>query len=361
MVLTENPEVRLHLGAVLQAASRATDLVRQILTFSRQQPLERRPIRLLPVVRESLKLLRATIPSTIEFETSLATDSPTVLADASQIHQLLMNLGTNAWHAMKGGTGRLYFRLEKCVVDAEHAAAQPRLRPGVCAHLSVRDTGCGMDGETLRRLFEPFFTTKPVGEGTGLGLAVVHGIMDSHYGVVTVHSRPGEGTVFDLYFPEYVGAPALAPPPKEGPVPRGYGERVLVVDDEEVIVQLIQQTLAVLGYQVDCATKPAAALAMVGADPQRYALVITDQTMPGMTGLYLASQLRQIRPGLPVIMMTGYTAALMAEQVEAAGIRRLLLKPISIHSLGTAVHAVIAIEHGSGEDAPSGLLADAIA
>ena len=212
MTLKENPEVREHLGAVLQAASRATDLVRQILTFSRQQPPERRPIQLRPVVAESLKLLRATIPSTIEFDTSLAADAPTVLADATQIHQILMNLGTNAWHAMKDRTGRLQVKLEKCVVDAAHAATQPRLRPGVYARVSVSDTGCGMDQATLRRIFEPFFTTKPPGEGTGLGLAVVHGIMDSHDGAVTVYSQPGEGTVFHLYFPAHAGEAAARPP-----------------------------------------------------------------------------------------------------------------------------------------------------
>jgi len=350
MVLEGNPEVRAHLGSVLQASSRATDLIRQILTFSRQQPLERRPILLLPVVKESLKLLRSTIPSTVEFELSLATDSPVVLADATQVHQLLMNLGTNAWHAMKDGTGRLQIKLEKCAVNESQAVALPGLRPGIYAHVSVSDTGCGMDEATLRRIFEPFFTTKPPGEGTGLGLAVVHGIMDSHDGVVTVHSRPGEGTRFDLYFPAHVGKAAVPYPAKEGPAPRGHGEQILVVDDEELIAQLIRRALDVLGYRVDCATLPAAALALVRADPQRFALVLTDQTMPGMSGLVLASHLRQIRPGLPVIMMTGYTAALMAEQVEAAGIRQLLLKPITIHSLGVAVHAALTTEHGLAKD-----------
>ena len=343
MILTDNPKVREHLGAVLQASSRAADLVRQILAFSRQQQPDRRPIQLRPVVGESLKLLRATIPSTIEFDTSLATDAPLVLGNATQIHQVLMNLGTNAWHAMKDRTGRLQVTLEKCVVDAAHAATQPRLRPGVYARVSVSDTGCGMDQPTLRRIFEPFFTTKPPGEGTGLGLAVVHGIMDDHDGAVIVYSQPGEGTVFHVYFPAHAGEATVAAA-DEGPVSRGHGERVLFVDDEELLVRLGQRTLTALGYEVEVATQPAAALAMVQADPQRFALVLTDLTMPGMTGLLLASQLLQIRPGLPIILMTGYNASLMSERVKAAGIRQLLLKPISIRSLGAAVQAALSAE-----------------
>ncbi|MDB6166788.1 MAG: hypothetical protein JWQ83_1928, partial [Lacunisphaera sp.] len=201
MSLKGNPEVREYLGAVLQASSRAAGLVRQILTFSRQQPLKRLPVQLRPVVEETFKLLRATIPSTIEFDLVLAADAPVVLADTTQIHQILMNLGTNAWHAMQDGPGRLAVRLERFAVDAELAATAPRLRPGVYARLSVSDSGNGMDAATLRRIFEPFFTTKAPGEGTGLGLAVVHGIMDSHDGAVTVSSHPGAGTVFRLYFP----------------------------------------------------------------------------------------------------------------------------------------------------------------
>ena len=350
LILKENPEVRRHLGAVLQASSRATDLIRQILTFSRQQRPERRLIQLRPVVADTLKLLRATIPATIEFDLSLATDAPTVLADATQIHQVLMNLGTNAWHAMKDRPGRLQVRLERCVVDASLAATQARLRPGVYARLSVSDTGSGMDAATQRRIFEPFFTTKPLGEGTGLGLAVVHGIMDTHDGVVTVYSQPGEGTVFHLYFPAHAGeADSVAV--EEGAVPRGQGQRVLFVDDEELLAHLGEKTLIALGYEVECATLPAVAIAMVRADPSRFALVLTDQTMPGMTGLLLASQLRQIRPGLPVILMTGHAGSLTPERVEAAGVCQLLLKPTTIHSLGTAVHAALSGQprfvHGS--------------
>jgi signal transduction histidine kinase len=340
LILKEDPKVREYLHAVLKAARRASDLVRQILTFSRQQPQERRPIQLAPVMTESLNLLRATIPSTIEFDLLFAPDAPTVLADATQIHQVLMNLGTNAWHAMRDRTGRLQVKLERCVVDEAYAATQRRLRPGVYARVSVSDTGCGMDQATQRRIFEPFFTTKPPGEGTGLGLSVVHGIMNDHDGAATVYSQPGEGTIFHLYFPAYAGEATVAAA-EEGPVSRGHGERVLFVDDEELLVQLGQKTLVELGYEVEITTQPAIALAMVLADPQRIALVLTDQTMPQMTGFALASKLLQIRPGLPIILMTGYSAALTSAQVEAAGIRQLLFKPMTIHSLGTAVHAAL--------------------
>ncbi|HEY5079086.1 MAG TPA: PAS domain S-box protein, partial [Opitutaceae bacterium] len=340
LILTDNPDVREYLGSVLQATTRATVLVRQILAFSRQQPPERHPIQLRAVVAETLELLRATIPTTIEFETSVAADAPAVLADSTQIHQILMNLGTNAWHSMRDHGGRLTVRLERCVVDAERATGQALIRPGTYACVSVSDTGSGMEPHTLRRIFEPFFTTKAPGEGTGLGLAVVQGIMDSHDGAITVESKPGTGTEFRLYFPEHVGEeePAV---PDEQPLARGNGELILFVDDEELLVRMGEETLTALGYRVKGSMKPATALEMVRADPELFSLVVTDQTMPGMTGLLLASEIMQIRPGLPVILTTGYSAALTPERVEAAGIRHVLLKPTNMKSLASAIHGAL--------------------
>ena len=340
MKLKDNPEVLQHLGAVRQAAGRAAGLVRQILTFSSQQPQERRPIQLQPVVVETFDLLRATIPSTIEFDLDLAADAPTVLADATQIHQILMNLGTNAWHAMKDRPGRLQVKLERFTVDAEFAATSVRLRPGLYARLSVSDTGTGMDQATQKRIFEPFFTTKAPGQGTGLGLSVVHGIMDNHDGVITVYSEPGQGTVFHLYFPAHAGE-AIMTQAEEARVPHGRGERILVVDDEETLAQLGRKTLVALGYEVEVTTQPAAALALVRSDPTRYALIVTDQTMPGMTGVDLAAQLRLIRPDLPVILMTGYAASLAVEQAGATNVRQVLLKPATVHALASAVQAAL--------------------
>jgi PAS domain S-box-containing protein len=336
-----NPEVRDYLGAVLKAGQRAAALVRQILAFSRRETLERAPIQLRPIVTECVDLLRATIPATVEISTSLAADAPIVLADATQIHQILMNLGTNAWQAMKSGSGAIRFRLERLMVDAALAATQPRLRPGNYARISVTDTGSGMDQATLRRIFEPFFTTKPQGEGTGLGLSVVHGIMESHDGAISVYSQPGEGTVFHLYFPAHVGQEAGSADLTVGPVPRGNGERILLVDDEELLVNMGREALKGLGYLAESTTRPADALAQIRADPSRFALMVTDQTMPGMTGLALAEEVRLIRPELPIMLMTGYSGSLMPERIESAGIRQLLLKPATLHALGTAVHDVL--------------------
>ncbi|HEY4989284.1 MAG TPA: ATP-binding protein, partial [Opitutaceae bacterium] len=327
--MQDDAQAREHLRSVRVAIGRATDLVRQILTFSRQQPFERRPTALPPIVAETLKLLRASIPSTVEFKTEFATNVPMVLADSTQIHQIVMNLGTNAWQAMKDHAGRLEVKLDRYVVDTAFAAMQPKLRPGVYARLSIRDTGSGMDPATLGRIFEPFFTTKPVGEGTGLGLAVVHGIMDNHDGAITAYSALGEGTIFHLYFPEYLGAPAEVAV-DEKKVPRGQGERIVLVDDEELLTTLGQQALTGLGYEVETATRPEVAIEMVRASPGRFALVLTDQTMPGMTGLVLARRLKEIQPGLPVILMTGNNISISPAKLREAGVTQVLLKPHSL-------------------------------
>jgi PAS domain S-box-containing protein len=334
--MRDNARIGEHLRAVRVATDRATDLVRQILTFSRQQPFERRPTNLAPIVSETLKLLRASIPSTVEFKTEFATNAPMVLADSTQIHQIIMNLGTNAWQAMKDQTGRLEVKLDRCVVDAAFASMQPKLRPGVYARLSISDTGSGMDPATLGRIFEPFFTTKPVGKGTGLGLAVVHGIMDNHDGAITAYSAVGEGTMFQLYFPEYLGAPAEVAVDEET-VPRGQGQRIILVDDEELLTTLGKLALTNLGYEVETAARPEAAIQMVSASPGRFKLVLTDLTMPGMTGLVLARHLKEIQPGLPVILMTGNNISVSPAKLREAGITQVLLKPHSLHALGTAV------------------------
>jgi PAS domain S-box-containing protein len=340
LILQDNPEVRSHLEVAQQAAGRAADLVRQILAFSRREPQERKVIDLQPIVADSLKLLRAVIPATVELKSRLAHDAPTVLANPNQIHQVLMNLGINAWQAMKDRPGQLDVILERWEVDAVQAAQQPQLRPGIYARLSFRDTGTGMDPSTLPRIFEPFFTTKQPGEGTGLGLAVVHGIMDSHDGTVTVGSTLGKGTEFHLYFPAQAGTVNAIPAAVEA-LPRGRGERILVVDDETAVAQITRKILVTLGYEVECANLAGTAIAMVRADPLRYALVLTDQTMPGMTGTTLAGELQLICPGLPIILMSGNSASQTSEQMKALGILQLLPKPATIQELGAAVHSSI--------------------
>jgi len=345
-ISVKDPTVREYLDTVLRAGNRATDLVKQILTFSRQKEQKRVALQLQMVLEETLTLLRATLPTTIEFRVHLAADASAVLADATQINQIVMNLGTNAWQAMKSRPGRLEIKLKNIQVDATMAETHLGLRVGAYVRLSVTDTGEGMDRATLERIFEPFFTTKAAGEGTGLGLSVVHGIMQSYGGAITVYSQPGQGTVFHLYFPAYAGTVA-ASVTSETPVPTGQGQRILFVDDEEVLARLGKKNLEHLGYVVEMQTNVLAALALVRADPKRFDLVITDQTMPGMTGSDFAVFLLQARPDLPIILTTGYAGDLTPEQLRTLGIQELLLKPHTLQSLGTTVHQVLTKNHSA--------------
>jgi signal transduction histidine kinase len=325
-----------HLEEISLAAQRATELVNQILTFSRQGKQDRVPIKLNHVVIEALKLLRASVPASIRIQTEL-TETPAVLANAGAIHQLIMNLGTNAWHAMRDQQGEL--KVEMCMmeVDEDFAKTHPDLHAGRYVQLSVSDTGSGMDPMTLKRIFDPFFTTKPVGQGTGLGLAVVHGIMKSHDGGIWVYSQPGEGTTFHLYFP-VIETEAVIHAVETKPIPRGNGERILFVDDEVMLASLGKRVLELLGYHVTAKTSPLEALAAVRAEPDAFALVITDLTMPGMDGGRLGSQLLLIRPELPIIITTGYSRSMTAELAAELGFRQLLHKPSTARTLGEAVH-----------------------
>lgn len=328
------------LAEVSKASSRAANLVQQILTFARQEEQPRQIVQLAPLVQEALKLLRVSVPASIEFQLTLAPDVPAVLASPTQIHQVIMNLGTNAAHAMRGKVGRLEVTLGSCVVDAHQRERPPELRPGSYVHLSVSDTGAGMDEATAQRVFDPFFTTKRLGEGTGLGLSVVHGIMRSCQGAITVCSKPGEGSTFDLYFPalDTDGLPSSASVPV---LVRGNGERILFVDDEESLAKFAKKTLERLGYLVDVETKPLRALATVRANVETYALVVTDLTMPELLGTEIATQLLQLKPGLPIILTTGYSADLTSSTIAALGIRAVLLKPFSIAALGQAIYQAL--------------------
>jgi PAS domain S-box-containing protein len=325
-----------HLEAVIQGGMRAADLVRQILTFSRQQEQTRRPLQLGRTVSEPLRLLRATIPSSIKFELSLAAAVPSVLADATQIHQVVMNLCTNAAHAMRDRPGVLRVRLETVEVDASMAKSTAGLRVGTYAMLTVADTGHGMNCATLEHIFEPFFTTKDPSEGTGLGLSVVHGIVCAHDGAVEVSSCPGEGTTFRLYFPAISGDAVVASESKTE-APRGRGQRVLFVDDEAALAALGEAILTELGYVVESRTDPIDALAAVRADPTRFDLVVTDQAMPGMNGMELARKLQKIRRGIPILILTGNGGALSPSGALEHGVRAVLTKPVGIRTLGFAV------------------------
>jgi len=335
----KNPLILEILENISQATQRATDLVKQILTFSRQNKPERKAVNLNRVVLEALNLLRASVPATIRIQTELK-ETPTVLANATAIHQVIMNLGTNAWHAMHSQPGTLKVELGVMEVDEDFAKLHPELRPGSYVRLSVSDTGRGMDRATLERIFDPFFTTKAVGEGTGLGLAVVHGIMKSHDGAISVYSQPGKGSSFHLYFP-VIETKAAVRELEATPVPHGQGEHILLVDDEPALAKLGKKVLERLGYAVTTKTCAQEAIAAVRDQPKPFDVVITDLTMPEMDGITLASQLLQIQPRLAIILMTGYSGVLTAEKVRELGFRDLLPKPSTARVLGETVHRVL--------------------
>ena len=343
------PAIQEHLESMMVATQRATDLVNQILTFSRQHKPERTPMQLNQVVLEALKLLRASLPATIRIQTEL-TETPTVLANATAIHQAIMNLGTNAWHAMRPRPGVLKVEMNILEADADFIQSHPELHLGRYILLAVSDTGCGMDRLTHARIFYPFFTTNGVGEGTGLGLAVVHGIMRSHEGAITVYSQPGEGTTFHLYFPVFAAEPVVLAA-ELPPIPRGAGEHVLFVDDEEVLARLGQRMLERLGYRVTMATNAQEAIRAVRENPQAFDLVITDLTMPLMDGASLGRELLLVQPGLAMILATGYSGLLTPGRVRELGFREMLNKPTTAQALGEAVARVL---HPSGQETELG-------
>ena len=326
--------------AVLEGGVRAASLVRQVLTFSRRQEQPRAPVRVQSVALEALRLVRATVPSTIEIRQSIDPSCPLVLADPTQIYQVLINLVSNAVYAMRARPGVLTIDLRAGPVGPEVAGLNAPLPSGTYVCLSVTDTGTGMTPEMLEQIYEPFYTTKPPGEGTGLGLPVVLGIMQSHEGGMAIESEPGRGTTVRLYFP---ALPSEAEPGRTGdvPPPRGSGERVLFVDDEPSILQLGERVLAGLGYGAVPCRGPEEALAAFRNAPETFAAAITDLTMPGMTGVQLAAELRRIHPGLPIILTTG-----VAPTGEGAGsygpdVAEVLLKPYMPATLGHALARVM--------------------
>ncbi|MFI5076239.1 MAG: PAS domain S-box protein, partial [Vicinamibacteria bacterium] len=312
------------LAEVEKASARARELVQQILTFGRRQPDERRVIGLREVVEESIRLLRATLPKGIEVVTGFARDVPNVLADGSRIHQVVMNLCTNAWQAIPGGVGRITVSLATVRVTDEHGLAG--LPPGRYACLTVADSGTGIDPAIVERIFDPFFTTKPPGEGTGLGLSVVDGIVKSHEGAISVESMPGHGAIFHAYFPG-VDAEALPRAIEPRPLRQGRGQRVLYLDDEASLVHLTSRLLTRAGYEVEGFTRPAEAVAAFAADPRRFDVVVSDMNMPTATGLSVAAEMLRLRPDMPVALISGFVTDELAARAEALGVKAVLFKP----------------------------------
>jgi PAS domain S-box-containing protein len=328
------------LTEITKAGSRAKDLVAQILTFSRRQEHSRTTLSLGPAIDDALKLMRAAIPTSIEIDAHVDSDLPPVLADATQIHQVVMNLAANAAAAMAGGPGRLVVRCSAVLLDAA-GAADAGLSPGRFVRLVIEDTGCGMPPDVLERIFDPFFTTKGPGEGTGLGLSVVHGIVKAHDGTITVDSRVGEGTVFRIYFPALLERQ----PTRAGQRPTavsGQGEHVLCVDDEPALVELLRDQLQTLGYRVTAYVSPLEALSDFLARPLDFDVVLTDLTMPGMSGADLAERILKVRPDLPIVMATGYGHVMTEERVRELGVRPLLYKPFSMSVLADAIQDALA-------------------
>lgn len=322
-------------GEIGVALARAGDLVQQILTFSREQPSKRTVISLRGVLEETGRLLRSALPAAVSLDVTLD-DAPPVLADASQIHQVLMNLGTNAWQALEGRPGSIAMSLDTAIIGDPGEPVSEELTPGRYARIGVRDTGKGIDATTLERIFEPFFTTRAVGTGTGLGLSMVHGIVTDHGGRVTVESRPGRGSTFRVYLPAAEGARTLLssrPPPAR----HGDGIRVLCIDDEAMLAFATERLLAPLGYRVRTCTSATDALRAIRSEPTAYDIVVSDFNMPELSGLEVAAEVARIRPGLPVVLVSGYVSGETRRKAAAAGVRQILQKPYTGAMLSAAI------------------------
>jgi PAS domain S-box-containing protein len=337
--LSSNHRAMKHIDEVIQASDRAHELVQQILSFSRKQDLNYRPVRLHYILREGMKLLRASIPTTVEIKLDLPVKGPLVLADATQIHQVVMNLCTNAAQAMDGTDGKLTLRQKSIEYDDRAMLFHPDLKKGRYAVFTVQDSGTGMDAVTLKRIFEPFFTTKGPGKGTGLGLAIVHAIVKNHGGVTKVQSQVGKGTQVDVYLPIYEGEEESVKL-EEIKESLGSSERIMIVDDEPQLLDALTELLKGLGYRAFPFTNPTDALKAFENDPNGYDLLITDHTMPHMTGIVLTNKILQVRKDLPVILMTGYDQMEGPEKLKSLGIHTVLLKPFKKSAFGEILRNV---------------------
>ena len=336
--IDRNSLIERNLQQVLKAGHRARDLVKQILTFSRQTDRELKPVHLESILQETHRLLRASLPSTISISQEIHSKAA-AMADPTQIHQVVMNLCTNAAHAMRESGGVLRLSLDDILIDEPMVASHAGLVPGPYMRLTIEDTGHGMTPKLLNRIFDPFFTTKDRGEGTGMGLAVVLGIVKSHGGIITVESEVGRGSTFEILLPailceidgEDAGSPVL---------PTGF-ESILFVDDEVALVDLGAQILTRLGYQVTTRTSSIEALELFIQEPNRFDLVISDTTMPNLTGDHLAQKILGIRPDLPVVLCTGYSERMSRERAADIGIASFVLKPIVMSELASTVRQVL--------------------
>lgn len=334
----EDNTLRFDIEQINHAAVRAKDLVQQILTFSRQMDVEKKPSDLKKIIEEVLNLVRASVPKNIKITTDLSAGCGTVLVDATQIHQVLMNLCTNAAHAMTPEGGDLFIGLKEVELDAAKVKKFNNINPGVYANITVGDTGIGMDKQTMQRIFEPFFTKKEVGVGSGLGLAVVHGIINSYRGVITVDSAPGKGTIFEIYLPRFSDAKEIEI--SEEFLKTGM-EHIMFVDDEEEVTFIGKKMLESLGYSVTIRTDGYKAFQEFKEHPGEYDLLVTDQVMPGLLGTNLAAKFRQLNPKLKVIIITGAKESINEKIIEDYKIDELLLKPLKISEFSKVIRKVL--------------------
>ena len=340
----EDSRLHQNIEQILLSGIRARELVKQILTFSRKTEQERKPVQVSLLVKETLKLLRSSLPSTIEIRRDLEEDAmdSTVMADPIQIHQVLMNLCTNAAHAMSERGGVLSVALKNEEISSGARDKIVDLAPGAYLRLSVADTGHGFDEATKQRIFDPYFTTKGPSEGTGLGLAVVYGIVENLTGAITVFSKPGEGTTFDVYLPR---TERIQTPMFEASAPLATGKGlVLVVDDERSIVDMLKEMFQALGYDVVERYSSPDALQAFRARPDKFDLVFTDLTMPHMTGLDLAKEILAIRADTPIILCTGFSESVNEERIKRLGIRDFLMKPVAMRDLAAVVNKILVDE-----------------
>jgi nitrogen-specific signal transduction histidine kinase len=339
MHVPEESQARTYVEQVLSAGVRAKGLVQQILSFSRHSMQEMKPVLVSDVVKEALRLLRATIPTTVEMRADIE-DAGFVMSDPAKIHQIVMNLCTNASHAMDSDGGVLGVKLkrERLEGDARYQALE--LSPGDYLRITVSDTGHGMAPEIMERIFEPYFTTKERGRGTGLGLAVIHSIVKNHRGAVLCSSKPGKGTVFDVYLPELKMEAPVADPEGTPQLAKGT-ERILFVDDEEALADVGKIMLESLGYVVKATMSPLEALSLFSGTPSAFDLVMTDMTMPGMTGDQLAGRLMKIRPDIPVVLCTGFSERISPEKALDMGIREFIMKPLELKTLSHILRKVL--------------------
>ncbi|CCK79628.1 two component system sensor histidine kinase, hybrid, associated with CheB and CheR [Desulfobacula toluolica Tol2] len=337
--IPENSPFRDSLDKIYSGGMRAKDLVKQILTFSRQRSGKLKLMKMQPIIKEALKLIRSTIPTTIEIKQDINTDCGEVKADPTQIHQIVMNLATNAYHAMETTGGEMNVNLNQIQLSNQDVLSLD-IKPGLYACLTIADTGTGMNKDLIEKIFDPFFTTKKKGKGTGMGLSVVHGIVKSMEGSIRVDSMPGKGTQFYVYLPIFKKFYKEQPVQNNSPIKKG-NEKILLVDDEKDIVTMEKQMLERLGYQVVSRTNSIEALEIFRADPDKFDMVITDMAMPNMPGDKLSAQLIKINPDIPILLCTGFSEAISKEKAAALGIKGFLMKPIVMKDFADKIREVL--------------------